>query len=245
MGRLGAEATSASKALKILHELGMHLRDNPEKTELAQDIVEILETRMGYEFLAVLVVTEPGRGMQPLALSKQSQDEAFLEADKAYVKSRLWSPAVGITHWVARSGQTVRLGNVGDDPRYFGIRDDIRSELCVPLLVGTEVIGVINTETTSSNAYTATDERFLETAACHVALAIKHNRRYGSGPWHVKRPADGSPLLAACSYCKRIRVDQGSWISPEAYLMNRSGIQFSHSICPPCYERVVGTEFHE
>lgn len=226
---MGAEATSASKALKILHELGMHLRDNPEKTELAQDIVEILETRMGYEFLAVLVVTEPGRGMQPLALSKQSQDEAFLEADKAYVKSRLWSPAVGITHWVARSGQTVRLGNVGDDPRYFGIRDDIRSELCVPLLVGTEVIGVINTETTSSNAYTATDERFLETAACHIALGIKYNQQRAGGRGRV----------IMCSYCKRVRVEPDTWISTEAYVMIRSGIRFSHGICPPCYERAV------
>ena len=190
---------------------------------------------MGYEFLALLVVKEPGRRMHPLALSKQGQDAAFLEADKAYVESRCSSQGVGVTRWVATTGQSARIGNVTDDPRYFGIRDDVKSELCVPLLVGTEMIGVINTETTRPDAYTATDERFLKTAACHLALGIKYNQQRADGRGHV----------TTCSYCKRVRVEKNTWISADAYLMNRSGIRFSHGICPPCYERVLDTNLRE
>ncbi len=232
---MSRKATAASKALDILHDVGIHLRDNPEKTDLAQDVVDILETGMGYEFLAVLVVTEPGKDMHPLALSKQGQDAAFLEADKAYVESRCATQRVGLTRWVATTGQSARVGNVAEDPRYFGIRDDIKSELCVPLLVGKEVIGVINTETARPDAYTATDERFLETAACHLALGIKYNQQR----------LDERSRVTMCSYCKRVRVEPDTWISTEAYLISRSGIRFSHGICPPCYERAVDTNLRD
>jgi DNA-binding response OmpR family regulator len=46
-------------------------------------------------------------------------------------------------------------------------------------------------------------------------------------------------LLPICSYCKKIRDDQNYWQQVEAYLGAHSGAQFSHSICPECYEGVV------
>ena len=47
-----------------------------------------------------------------------------------------------------------------------------------------------------------------------------------------------SGLLPICSYCKRIRRDEGgSWQQLEAYLSEHSEAEFSHGICPECYER--------
>jgi DNA-binding response OmpR family regulator len=47
-----------------------------------------------------------------------------------------------------------------------------------------------------------------------------------------------SGLLPICSYCKRIRRDDGhSWQQLEAYLSEHSEAEFSHGICPECYER--------
>ena len=45
-------------------------------------------------------------------------------------------------------------------------------------------------------------------------------------------------LLPICSYCKRIRDEQGVWQSLEAYISIRSGALFSHSICSDCETRV-------
>lgn len=47
-----------------------------------------------------------------------------------------------------------------------------------------------------------------------------------------------SGLLPICSYCKKIRNDQGYWQKLEAYIHQRSEAQFSHGICPDCYEKV-------
>ncbi len=43
-------------------------------------------------------------------------------------------------------------------------------------------------------------------------------------------------LLPICSYCKRIRGDDQYWQQVEGYLHEHSGVQFSHGICPSCYE---------
>ena len=45
-------------------------------------------------------------------------------------------------------------------------------------------------------------------------------------------------LLPICSYCKNIRSDGDSWQQMEQYIAEHSDAQFSHGICPSCYERV-------
>ena len=46
-------------------------------------------------------------------------------------------------------------------------------------------------------------------------------------------------LLPICSYCKRIRDVDGGYGSLERYIEQRSGAEFSHGICPECYEKYV------
>jgi sigma-B regulation protein RsbU (phosphoserine phosphatase) len=49
-------------------------------------------------------------------------------------------------------------------------------------------------------------------------------------------------LLPICSYCKNIRDDNNYWQQIESYVSAHSEAQFSHSICPTCYEKVVKPE---
>jgi phosphoserine phosphatase RsbU/P len=49
-------------------------------------------------------------------------------------------------------------------------------------------------------------------------------------------------LLPICSYCKRIRNDQNYWQQVEAYVSEHTDAQFSHSICPDCYDAKVKPE---
>ena len=49
-------------------------------------------------------------------------------------------------------------------------------------------------------------------------------------------------FLPICSYCKKIRDDQNYWTQIESYINERTGTDFSHSVCPDCYTRVVEPE---
>lgn len=43
-----------------------------------------------------------------------------------------------------------------------------------------------------------------------------------------------SGLVPICSWCKRIRDDQGYWTQVESYIQEHSPARFTHGICPQC-----------
>lgn len=52
-------------------------------------------------------------------------------------------------------------------------------------------------------------------------------------------------LLPICSYCKKIRDDKNYWQQVEGYISAHSEAQFSHGICPDCYEKIVQPELQK
>ncbi len=46
-------------------------------------------------------------------------------------------------------------------------------------------------------------------------------------------------LLPMCAYCKSVRNDQNYWEKVETYFTQHSGVSFTHSYCPSCYDRFV------
>ena len=45
-------------------------------------------------------------------------------------------------------------------------------------------------------------------------------------------------IVPICSYCKKIRDEQGSWQQMEAFISDRSEAEFSHGICPECAKKL-------
>lgn len=52
-------------------------------------------------------------------------------------------------------------------------------------------------------------------------------------------------MLPICSYCKKVRDDNNYWEQVETYIGQRTGTDFSHSVCPDCYENVVVPELRK
>ncbi len=42
-------------------------------------------------------------------------------------------------------------------------------------------------------------------------------------------------IIPICSYCRKVRDDQGSWQQVETYVSEHTEAAFSHGICPRCY----------
>ncbi len=52
-------------------------------------------------------------------------------------------------------------------------------------------------------------------------------------------------LLPICSYCKKIRDDGNYWHRVEEYIAGHSEAEFTHGICPDCYEKFVRPEIEK
>ena len=46
-------------------------------------------------------------------------------------------------------------------------------------------------------------------------------------------------LIPICMYCKKVRNDENYWQGVESYIAQQTGSNFSHGICPDCFEKNV------
>jgi GAF domain-containing protein len=84
----------------------------------------------------------------------------------------------GITGHVALMAQASLVPDVSLDPRYLAVESGVRSELCVPIVSGEQVLGVINVESARLAAFGEADERLLVTIARQVATALAKLRLF-------------------------------------------------------------------
>ncbi len=162
------------RELRAIYDASQQLQQLFAPDVLAQKVIQVLEQILEHAYSSVLLVNEASGALDPFALSTQSRGKQFVQADKAYLASKNVSVGVGITGWVAQHGESVRVDDVRLDARYLPVRDEIRSELCVPLRVRERVIGVVNVESPRPAAYSHEDQRVLETIAAQIAVAIQN-----------------------------------------------------------------------
>jgi GAF domain-containing protein len=82
----------------------------------------------------------------------------------------------GITGWAAAHRRTLRVNNVQEDARYIEGSANTRSELAIPMIYRSELLGVLNVESEQPNAYTETDEELLGTLGGSLAAIIANAR---------------------------------------------------------------------
>jgi signal transduction histidine kinase len=165
-------------ALTAIHHAAVQLQRLHAPDELAQEIIRIIEATLDYDYSAVLLIEPATQQLVPFALRDRRCGTTFAEEDCVDFVSNDLRVGRGITGWVAQTGASVRLDDVSSDPRYLTVRQEIRSELCVPLLLEDRVIGVVNIETARRAAYSAEDQTVLEIVASQIAVALHNARLY-------------------------------------------------------------------
>lgn len=55
----------------------------------------------------------------------------------------------------------------------------------------------------------------------------------------ISQVSDLKRILPICSYCRKVRDDKDYWEQIESYIRKHTGTDFSHSICPKCYEERI------
>ena len=78
----------------------------------------------------------------------------------------------GIAKEVAKSGKPIRVGNLQSNSKYMEHDSISISELCVPIKIGGNVIGVLSAESNAFNHFSIEDEHLLITFANQMASGI-------------------------------------------------------------------------
>lgn len=151
------------------------------RLDLLYQVNNVIHSTLDPQRALELIMSEAVRVMRATSGSVVliNPTNGFLEIEAAHglpAESRSLRLKVGegITGWVARSGKIARVGNVARDPRYIMAKENVCSELAVPLEVGGEVRGVLNVDSDRLDAFSMEDEQLLRDLAKHAAQVI-HN----------------------------------------------------------------------
>lgn len=106
-----------------------------------------------------------------LGVSSQANDARFSLSDDT---------PHGIGAAVVRSGQAINVPDTTQEARYVAIghMPASRSELCVPMRVAEQVIGVLDVESDEPNHFTPADQQLLQLLADQAAVALENARLY-------------------------------------------------------------------
>ncbi len=84
----------------------------------------------------------------------------------------------GMVGHVAASGQMRYAPDVRLDPYYLPCELDTRSEVDVPLIIASEVIGVLSVDHSDTHAFSEDQLQVFNALACHIAVAIQNARLF-------------------------------------------------------------------
>ena len=150
--------------LKMLYQVGSVIHSTLEPQTALSLIAREAARLMNASSCSVILVN-PTTGFLEIEASEGLSDIA------RGLKLRVGE---GLTGWVAQKGKPARVGDVAEDKRYIMLRDEVRSELAVPLEVAGEVRGVLNVDSDRLNAFSADDQDLLESLAGQAARVIQN-----------------------------------------------------------------------
>lgn len=161
------------------------LKAKCERLELLNQVGHVIHSTLDAQEALKLILREAVRLMRATSGSVVlvNPTSRFLEIQAAHglppdLADFKLPVGLGLTGWVARTGQPACVGDVTKDARYIRLRPEVRSELAVPLLINNDVRGVLNVDADRLNAFTADDQALLEALSLQAARVIQNTWLY-------------------------------------------------------------------
>ncbi len=151
---------------RLLHHITTSAASGTTLDEALQSAVNGLQVTLGGDRVAILLVDREKKALEVKA--------AVGYAEEIY--RRTIQLGSGITGWSALHKRPLRINNVLQDSRYIEASPNTRSELAIPLLYRSELLGVLNVESEQVAAYAENDEELLGTLGGSLAAIIANAR---------------------------------------------------------------------
>lgn len=145
-----------------------------ELQDLLPRLVEVISQQFGFYHAGIFLLDEE-REFAILRAANSEGGRRMLQRGH-----RLAFGQIGIVGHVAATGTPRIALDVGDDAVFFDNPDlpETRSELALPLRAGSEILGVLDVQSTESNAFQPEDVEVLTTLADQVTIAIQNARSF-------------------------------------------------------------------
>ncbi|MBE2201983.1 MAG: GAF domain-containing protein [Anaerolinea sp.] len=177
--RKTAEAMSAKQAadLQTVAELSAQVTAIQDPQQLLQEIVQETQRRLDLYHCHVFLLDETGENLQIHACGWHEGAAQYGTHGDAIIPLHTEQSLVA---QAARTRKAVVVNDVYNDSRWLPneLLPDTRAEVAVPLLVGDQVLGVLDTQATTVDRFTEQDVRIQMTLAAQIAVALQNARQF-------------------------------------------------------------------
>jgi GAF domain-containing protein len=151
---------------RLLHHITTTAASGTTLDEALQSAVNGLQVTLGGDRVSILLVDREKKALVVRAAVGYANEVYDLHIPMGD----------GITGWAAAHRRTLRVNNVLQDARYIEGSPNTRSEIAIPLLYRSELLGVLNVESEQVSAYAENDEELLGTLGGSLAAIIANAR---------------------------------------------------------------------
>ena len=151
---------------RLLHHITTTAASGTTLEEALQSAVNGLQVTLGGDRVSILLVDRERKTLEVRAAVGYAGDIFNLRIPIGD----------GITGWVAAHRKTLRVNDALQDTRYIEGSPNTRSEMAIPLLYRSELLGVLNVESEQLSAYAESDEELLGTLGGSLAAIIANAR---------------------------------------------------------------------
>ncbi len=155
---------------KVTHQLTSIL----DLHTLLNEVVELIQESYNYYFVGIFL---PDESKTHLVI-RTGTGEAGSALCERGVRVRIGYE--GVIGWVAAHRRPLIVPDVAEDPRYLplDILPDTHSELALPLMVSSELVGVLDIQSQHYDAFNQDDILMIQTLSGQVAVAIQNASLY-------------------------------------------------------------------
>jgi len=171
--RLREEAEGRARNLGLIHEVVQQVIGLTDPHEVAEITSDLLARYFAYELCSVFIADERG------ALTIGGFGGTSQHVVRRAMKSFEYPLSGGITGRVFETGESVVVNDVLQDKRYRSIKGwQAGSEMCVAIREGENILGIVDVESSSRNAFTHNDFIAMESLAGILATVITSADQY-------------------------------------------------------------------
>jgi diguanylate cyclase (GGDEF)-like protein len=146
-----------SRQIAAMEAVGRLVAAGGPDDVLLDRVLDVLVDRIGYRYVSIYL-------WDGEVLRRGSQRNYASGTPDVIPANR------GVVGRVAASRQLAYLPNVAEDPDYVAVHEGVVSEICAPLIVGDQLLGILNVEATSPLDHT--DRDLIAVLADRVATVV-------------------------------------------------------------------------
>lgn len=167
--QLYTRTTKQARILLLLNEIARELTSILNFDELLGRIAELVRRLIDYQMFSILLLDPAGEKLQH-RFSLRFNENIHLKHEIPLGR--------GLVGYAAAQKQAVLVPDVSKDPRYVQANPETKSELAVPLIYKSKVVGVLDLEHTRRGFFTDEHQRTMTTLAAQIAIALENARLY-------------------------------------------------------------------